>query len=301
VDNAVSGARNDGKSSTLVFRTAHWPVPRHLVNLIPFKWGTYSRFGHFMLPTHFDVTNIAWYFHSILTPIKWAWWRIVELMFKVQFNLKGDMVPKTRIEHDVFSGGQILNYDFRDILKEGKVNAIKGSIEKLHPQHVELQDGTMLPCDLLVFGTGFTKSYDLFDRLVKTKLDIQSDGMYLHRNIIPPNVADLAFIGCEVSTFNNILTHALQAEWLARVLDGSNELPTGRKMKVRVEKWQAWKRSWMPPTSARAAIWQLHMLKYHDRLVMDMGENHLRKGVNKLAEVFAPYSAADYRGIFMKK
>jgi len=300
VDNAVSGARL-GKSSTLLFRTAHWPVPRYLCNLVPFKWGTYSRFGHFMLPTHFDVTSLAWYLHSVLTPVKWTWWRIVELMFRVQFRLSGDLVPKTRIEHDVFSGGQILNYNFRNMLKEGKVKAIKGSVEKLHPKHVELQDGTKLPCDLLVFGTGFSKSYDLFDRAVQNKLRIDADGIYMHRNVIPPNVPNLAFVGCEVSTFNNILTHALQAEWLARVLDNRIELPERPRMLARIEKMQAWKRSWMPATSARAAILQLHMLKYHDRLVQDMGENHLRKGANKLAEVFAPYSAADYRPIFTAK
>lgn len=215
-----------------------------------------------------------------------------------QFRLSGDLVPKTPIEIDVFSGGQILNYNFRDMLKEGKVKAIKGSIEKLHPKHVELQDGTKLPCDLLVFGTGFAKSYDLFDRIVQSKLRIDADGIYMHRNVIPPNVPDLAFVGCEVSTFNNILTHALQAEWLARVLDNKVELPERTRMLTRIERMQAWKRSWMPATSARAAILQLHMLKYHDRLVKDMGENHLRKGANKLAEMFSPYSAADYRALF---
>jgi len=297
VDNAVSGARL-GKSSTLLFREGHWPVPRHLLNLVPFKWGTYSRFGHFMLPAHHELGDLKWYMHSLLTPVKWIWWRIVELMFRAQFRLSGDLVPETRIEHDLFSGGQILNYDFRDLLKQGKVKAIKGSIEFMHPKHVELQSGEKLPCDLLVFGTGFAKSYNLFDRLVQEKLAIQSDGLYLFRNIIPPNVANLAFIGCEVSTFNNILTHALQAEWLARLLDGTNELPERRRMLRRIEQTQTWKRSWMPPTSARAAIWQLHMLKYHDGLLKDMGEKHLRKGPNVLAEVFAPYSAADYRDIF---
>jgi dimethylaniline monooxygenase (N-oxide forming) len=254
-----------------------------------------------MLPTYFDVTNIAWYFHSVLTPLKWAWWRIVELMFRFQFRLSGDMVPDTPIEVDVFSGGQILNYNFRDMLHDGKVRAIKGSVEKLHPKHVELQDGTKLPCDVLVFGTGFAKSYDLFDRLVQSKLRIESDGIFMHRNIIPPNVSNLAFVGCEISTFNNILTHGLQAEWLARVLDNNIKLPERPRMLARIEKMQAWKRSWMPATSARAAILQLHMLKYHDRLLKDMGENYLRKGANKIAEMFAPYSAADYRDIFLAR
>jgi dimethylaniline monooxygenase (N-oxide forming) len=37
VDNAVSAAKA-GASSTLVYRDAHWPVPRYLLNLIPFQW-----------------------------------------------------------------------------------------------------------------------------------------------------------------------------------------------------------------------------------------------------------------------
>ena len=34
-----------------------------------------------------------------------------------------------------------------------------------------------------------------------------------------------------------------------------------------MEREQAWKRTWMPATSARASIHQLHMMKYHDQLV----------------------------------
>ena len=53
----------------------------------------------------------------------------------------------------------------------------------------------------------------------------------------------------------------------------------------------------MPSTSARAAIQQLHMPKYHDKLVEDMGFGACRKS-NPLFEVFAPYTARDYRPIF---
>ena len=76
---------------------------------MPFKWGTYSRFGHFMLPMHYDCSPLWKYIHGVLAPVKWLWWRIVELMFKTQFGLKGDLLPKSPIELDVFGGGQILN------------------------------------------------------------------------------------------------------------------------------------------------------------------------------------------------
>eukprot|EP00617_Octactis_speculum_P026088 CAMPEP_0185748846 /NCGR_PEP_ID=MMETSP1174-20130828/7556_1 /TAXON_ID=35687 /ORGANISM="Dictyocha speculum, Strain CCMP1381" /LENGTH=382 /DNA_ID=CAMNT_0028424703 /DNA_START=28 /DNA_END=1176 /DNA_ORIENTATION=- len=299
IDNAVSAGKH-GESSTLVFRSAHWPVPRHLANLVPFKWGTYSRFGHFMLPTHYDVSNISWYMHSLLSPVKWGWWRIVETMFRLQFRLPEELTPTTPIEHDVFTGGQIITYEFRDMVRDGKVAAKKGALKKFTKNGVVLTDGTELEADIVLFGTGFTKDYGILDRLLQNKLNKENDGLYLYRNVIPPRLPDIAFVGAEVSTFNNILTHGLQAEWLARVLDGEVKLPSPGSMAQFLEREQAWKRTWMPATSARASIMQLHMMKYHDQLVKDMGESHLRKGWNVLAEIFSPYCAADYRSMFTR-
>eukprot|EP00440_Ansanella_granifera_P072050 gb/GFBE01078189.1/.p1 GENE.gb/GFBE01078189.1/~~gb/GFBE01078189.1/.p1 ORF type:complete len:626 (+),score=157.37 gb/GFBE01078189.1/:1-1878(+) len=303
IDNAVAAAK-EGISSTLVCREMHWPVPRHLLNLVPFKWGTYSRFGHFMLPTHHEESSASWWMHSTCAPVKWMWWRVVELMFRGQFCIPKSQVPPSNIEIDVFNGGQILNYEFRDMLASGKVKLILGSIDKFREDGtgVVLNDGTELDCDLVVYGTGFKKSYDIFDStFVQPKLDIQKDGLYLYRNILPPQVPDLAFIGCEVSTFNNILTHGLQALWLTKVLTGELRLPKTSQMMRVMELEQAWKRSWMPPSSARASIWQLHMMKYHDNLLKDMGENHKRRGFNFLGECFAPYSAWDYKDLFKFK
>lgn len=147
----------------------------------------------------------------------------------------------------------------------------------------------------------FGKSYALFDEVTQKRLAVQRDGLYLYRNIIPPAVSDLAFVGCEVSTFNNVLTHGLQAVWLRRVLTGEMRLPAASAMHQVVEKEQAWKRSWMPASSARASIWQLHMMTYHDNLCRDLQVPGRRKGWNFFAEIFAPYSAADYQELFATK
>merc|ERR1712039_369575 len=86
--------------------------------------------------------------------------------------------------------------------------------------------------------------------------------------------------------------------WLRRVLSGKVSLPSTDAMEATVAQDKAWKRSWMPKKGDRAAILQLHKMKYHDQLCKDMGVNHKRKGWNLLAEAFAPYSAADYTGLF---
>jgi dimethylaniline monooxygenase (N-oxide forming) len=208
IDSAVTAAKV-AESSTLLFREVHWPVPRYLLDLIPFKWGTYSRFGHATLPTHYDVSFLGIILHFLATPLKLLWWRIVELMFRFQFRLSGDLVPSTRIEHDLFSGGQILSYEFRDMLRAGQVRACKGSIKSFTQHGVILADGTTKEVDVVVFGTGFTKSYAYLDPDLREMLGRQSDGLHLYRNIFPLGVRDLCFVGAEVSTFNNILTQGL--------------------------------------------------------------------------------------------
>merc|ERR1739838_920367 len=200
-----------------------------------------------------------------------------------------------------FTGGQILTYEYRDMLKAGRVQGVLGSINHFVEDGIVLTNGTVIPADVVIYGTGFGKSYDVFDEATQKKLGVQRDGLYLYRNIIPPAVAYLAFIGCEVSTFNNILTHGLQAVWLRRMLTGEMRLPTTSVMHHIVEMEQAWKRSWMPASSARASIWQLHMMKYHDNLCSDMQVLCRRKGWNLIAEILVPYSAADYQGLFAAK
>ena len=68
---------------------------------------------------------------------------------------------------------------------------------------------------------------------VLSRLQLQRDGLYLYRSIIPPLISNLAFVGSEVTTNNNILTDSLQAKWLAQVLSGTISLPSVKLMQVR--------------------------------------------------------------------
>jgi len=297
VDIAVSAAK-EGSSSTLVCRSWHWPVARKLCNILPYQYGTYSRFGHWMLEAHHSENAVARWFHGTCAPVKWMWWRIVETMFRTQFRIPSDMVPTEGIDVDLFTGGQILDYEFRDMLKDGQIKHVQGSIDKFTETGVVLTDGTQLEADLVIYGTGFAKNYDIFDKVLQEKLNIQKDGLYLYRNILPPGLPDLAFIGCEVSTYNNILTHGLQALWLQKMLRSQLRMVGPGGMEKVIEKERAWKRTWMPPCSARAALYQLHMLKYHEMLIKDIGAPRFRKMPNCFGELLMPYTAADYRDLF---
>ena len=71
-------------------------------------------------------------------------------------------------------------------------------------------------------------------------------------------------------------------------------------MEAEVTAIKAWKRKWMPETSARASLILLHQTHFHDRLMKDMGLPHRRKGMNILAELLMPYTSEDYNGVIGK-
>jgi dimethylaniline monooxygenase (N-oxide forming) len=66
----------------------------------------------------------------------------------------------------------------------------------------------------------------------------------------------LAFLGSEISTFNNILTHGLQAAWLSKVLAGELALPPIAQMQTVVEVEMNWKRTWSKRAGG-APMWRV--------------------------------------------
>jgi len=278
IDCAVVAAKY-ASSVTLMSRKMHWPVPRYIAGIVPFKWGTYSRLGHFLLPPHWDVSPTERALHRAFGWLKWCVWRLLERVFSFQFGL--DTLPSTPLEVDLFNGGQILTTEFRDAVDAKKI--------KLEPFSEAAFDA-----DVVISATGFTKDYTVFDVETRSKLDVQDDGLWLYKNILPPRVSRLAFIGSEVSTFNNILTHYVQAQWLKHVL--KNDSPSPVEMELAVKREREWKRSWMPHTTSRAALLQLHMTKYHDILMRDMNRKLVRHSV---WEWILPHTARDYYKVLL--
>jgi hypothetical protein len=97
----------------------------------------------------------------------------------------------------------------------------------------------------------------------------------------------------------SVTTYALQARWLAEALSGNLALPANEAMADAIGALRVWKQSWMPPGPARSATLLLHMSQYHDELLVDLGEDPLRKRgiIAPLKELLFPYEATDYRDV----
>ena len=294
-----------GQSVHLVFREAHWPVPRNLAGIVPFKWGMLSRMTAALIPVYQRPTSLGRWLHGIGTPLVWLFWRLVELLLYVQCRLgtkiaRGEnLVPSTPIEIDSFGESTMVpRPQLYRLIRDEHIVAHRTEIARYTPNGVVLKDGDVLEADCVIFATGWRGDYGYLSADARESLGTDDDGFYLYRHILHPDVPNLAFIG-RASTFLSVLTYCLQARWLAEVVAGRVVLPDRAKMWQEIKEMKTWKRAWMPFSAARGARLLLHMLNYHDELLTDFGANPLRKRgiLAPLKELIVPYQPCDYRVI----
>ena len=300
VDIAVEAALNKAAKVTLLPREIHWPSPRVLLGLIGTHKIMMSRLGLSLVctqsgtfPTGTLVSTKNRIFAILVKPL----YKLYETLVAFQFNLWGKLYPKTDVMRDFYNIHFSVNNDLTIMRKKGLVDFREGEIVefKKDGRTLALKDGSTLEADLVVSATGFKEDYTLFED-PKKLLDIQEDGVYMYRFMLPRNVPNLAFIG-HVNAVSNIGTYGLQAEWLARYLAGDLvEEVTPEAMTKDIEARKDWARNFMPMSKVRGMTILLHQTHYWDCLCRDMGVNPYRKG-NIFAEYLMPYGPFDYNGI----
>ena len=286
----------------IIFRDLHWPVPPRLLGVLPFKWAMLNRLTSTLIPLYYRPSILERCVHGLGKPLVWGWWRVVELLLIAQYGLgtrgnsRVNLVPRTPIEFDAFSDAVMLPRPrFYDLLRTGEIEPIMSEITEFTPSGVRLKNGTARELDTVILATGWESDYSYLAHDVCSALGFSDDGLYLYRQMVHPDVENLAFIGY-ASTISSMLTYNLQARWLADLIEECHQLPSGAVMRGNIDAQRTWRRHAMPFSKSRAARLVLHMLHYHDELLDDIGISPLRKkGIfAPFKEVFAPYQPSDY-------
>ncbi len=289
----------------LVFRQAHWPVPRNLAGLLPFKWGMLSRLTAALIEPHMNAGPAIRSLHGIGKPLPWVFWRIVELLLIVQFRLwtktaNGEnLIPKVPVEIGCFDEATMVPRPaLYRAFREGRVVPHLAGISRFTEKGLALTSGEKLEVDKVICATGWRNDHDLLPNGVYDTLGRDEDGFYLYRHIFCPDLPNLFFIG-RASTFLSVLTYSLQVRWLAELLRGAFALPPRDAMAREIDRMKAWKRAWMPANASRGARVLLHQMSYHDELLRDFGADPWRKRgiLAPLKELLVPYQPSDYRDI----
>jgi len=87
---------------------------------------------------------------------------------------------------------------------------------------VALQDGGKDTPEAINFDSdiNINRSNDFFDEATQKALKSKKGDVTLYRQIIPPNVSNLAFVGFMMSSYNTVLTQAIQSLWLEKLITG---------------------------------------------------------------------------------
>jgi len=293
------------KETHLIVRNPHWPVPRKLAGILPFKWGMLNRMTSTLIPLYVHPSPLERIVHGLGGPLVWLWWRLVEILLRAQHGLGrkiegGDnLVPAQPIEIDAFGESTMLPRPrLYEAIGQGRIRAHRSGIKEFGPEGPILANGRQLAIDLLVLGTGWRTDFGILPAELHQVLGFEDDGLYLYRHMLHPNAPNLVFVG-RASTISSVLTYSLQARWLAELIAGRHWLPDSEAMLSEIEGLKAWKRSWMPFSASRGARLIVHMQHYHDELLRDIGADPLRKRGPwaPLKEVIEPYEPGDYGDI----
>ena len=306
---AALEAASAATEAHIIFREPHWPIPRKLAGVLPFKWGLLNRLCSTLIPPYQQMTSVEKTVHTIGKPMAWFYWRIVEALFYFQcrlgsnFGTRVSLVPGLPVEIDAFGEStQVPRSDFFRLARSGDIQLHRTVIDKYTPKGVRLANGELLDVDLVIMATGWQTDFGFIDPDVWSRLNPEDDGFYLYRHIMTPNVPGLFFVG-RASTVSSITTYSLQARWLVAVLTQQVRLPPDNAMRQNIEEMRNWKKSWMPFSSARSARLIAHTQHYHDEILKDLGTSPLRKTgfFAPLKELVFPYEPKDYASVVSRE
>lgn len=282
------------KKVSLLFRKPHWPIPMDILDVLDVRRIYLTRLACALLPPYQRHQPWVKTLHSRLNGLVKGFWRFTEGVIQFQYPLKEcGILPTEPIETDIFNLGYLPRKAVFQLMRQGKIQNRRDQIRAFSEHGVELASGESIPCDVVIFGTGYRSDTGFMpDAFCRAQ---EADGVYLYRHIIHPDLPNMAFIG-RAASFSNCLTSHLASVWLAHLLKGRFQLPARDQMLAEIQAIKDWKRSFMPAISSRASVVNLHMLHYHDDLLRDFGADPYRKA-NRLSEWLKDYRPADYRAV----
>ena len=273
-DLAVFAAEH-GSRVSMVYRRAHWKLPRRFLGAVSVSDTLYTRAFDALsrLATSVPVPTAR----ERLAHLLGRWpaglaLRALEPLLRAQFRLgKLGMLPPQHIDDEAHCGVTIETPGFYGALRAGRIRAHKGFVERLEPGVAVLGGGERLGVDTVVYATGFGLALPFLSAELQAEVFDDLGLLRLYRNILPPRVPSLAFVG-----FNSSIASPLAAEvaahWLAAHWGGRMTLPAPDAMLEHVAAELEWRMARWPESTRglrNACVGLQH--HYMDALMREMG------------------------------
>ncbi|MCG5457714.1 NAD(P)/FAD-dependent oxidoreductase [Micromonospora sp. PSH03] len=228
----------------VVARELLWKMPRKLGGALNYKYLLLTRMGEAL----FRYLHLKGFERFLHGPGNGLRQRMVDSVGSVatrQFNLRElGLVPNGSFEDIARSTVSLATEGFFERVTDGRIAVHREQVitELLvdggRPA-ARLADGTVLPADLVICGTGFRQHVPFFDDALHARLQDDAGNFMLYRQILPIGVPRLTFAGYN-SSFFSPLSAEMAAVWTAAYLRGGLTLPTEVRMRDEVRARLFW-------------------------------------------------------------
>ncbi|KAI9008296.1 flavin monooxygenase-like protein [Gaertneriomyces semiglobifer] len=199
-------------------------------------------------------------------------WLTDKVMKLMNWVMTGDLtrfgVPRAEIPPT--SINPVVNDQLGPMLRTQKV-LWRNGVRKFAGNSVGFVDGKREEVDLVVFATGFKRSFGFLPPEEVCRMTGQPEpdhpSMGLYKRIISVEYPTLAFVG-HIHGLSHSAVAELQARWLAAVWNGDVALPSTDVMKQEIAAHAEWTRQYQYSSLATTEI---PALPYMDSLAVDIG------------------------------
>lgn len=288
----VASAAAAKAETTLVYRRALWKMPKRFFGLLHLKYVLTTRFSESLF-RYREPRGFERALHTVGKPLVWLFWRAIERVLRRTHGLDAcGLVPEERIEEVVSCNLSLAANGFYEHVRAGRIRPVRGEPARLHPGALELADGTRLPADVVVFGTGFRQGAPFLAPEAARPIVDEGGTFHLFRNVVHPDVPRLGFVGYNSSLYSQ-LTSEIAARWLARHARGEVALPPREAMLASVEARLAWLRRERPGGMASGTCLVPFTFHHLNDLLGDLGARTWRTR-NRLRELLMPVDPGVY-------
>jgi cation diffusion facilitator CzcD-associated flavoprotein CzcO len=262
----VVAASETAQRTYMICREVKWKIPRFIGNLNT-KYMFLNRLGEAMIKTrhHNPFEKLL---HGLGVPDK-VFARLEKLLIETQQLQKSNLVPKMRLQDLKFGEISMETDGFYRKAADGDIALKHGEIESCAGKEITLTSGEKIEVDVLIFGTGFRQAIPFLPEPYQKAMTDEQGNYILYRNILPPALPRLAFIGYTASLYSN-LTSEFSALWLAEYLKGNIRKPADAEIIRENREFHTWRAQFRMNGFTKGLTVMPHSLHYVDTLMKDM-------------------------------
>jgi cation diffusion facilitator CzcD-associated flavoprotein CzcO len=241
----VAGAISDvGASTTVVARELLWKVPKRFGNVLYIKYLLLTRMGEALFP-YIRQRGVERFLHGPGDPVRRSMVAGVQAVVTRQLRLNRlGLVPEGSFEVIARANVSMATDHFYEKVENGTIVVHRDTlIERLGADHGEpcavLSDGSTVPAEAIVFGTGWRQEVPFFSEELQRKLMDERGNFELYRQIQPLEVPGLSFCGYN-SSFFSPLSAEVAALWIAAFLAGAITLPPVEEQRAEIQERLHW-------------------------------------------------------------